>query len=685
MYLFIIIIFFINKLFANSSRKNIIPNIIFRTSVENLIDCHEKLLHVFNQTVSINPEYVQIYFDQNDVLNFLADYFPQYLADFNAITAGAYQADIFRLLVLYQFGGVYADVGYQFLHGLKNFLFENDEFLASKDRPDVLSLRSSLSQGFLASFPQHPFLKYSIERIMHSVRNKLYHCTALDITGPQALGRHFNTFIGKFPSATIADGIILHNGLKFRNLIHINKGEYITNTTGNEDHFAKYLIKTKFDGYHEVMYQRFHKLPYALLWKGHWVYANQSSEPTALYEGQILKEGRNFYYVFKGQRRPFPSWDVFVGMGFDTCEAGYRSIPESIELIPMGPMFSKNITQNEIEISVAPEDIEPLRSDARDIPLSAADLQSLRDIAKGQTITYGIFKSFLKERGNEKDEPHFFEWDHNEKRFVRHYLESLPADAPSRSKNFLAENPRHKFRSFSQVQQDIAVLRLTGDKSDGYYVDLAANDYMSGSNTYVLDRFNHWKGVCIEPNENFWEGLLAQRSCQLFVNPVSRKNGEEVTFRLARGGTADVGGIVGDEFDNKAAEGFEEIIKYTTTLTSILDFVGAPPVMDYLSLDIEGAEHYALKGFDFRRYTFQIMTVERPKQSVHELLTSHGYFYVYTFPGNFGECLYIHKSKEDFLDVMNRQRTKEEPVWFSDIRYFQVVEKRPYMLIPSWP
>lgn len=80
-------------------------------------------------------------------------------------------------------------------------------------------------------------------------------------------------------------------------------------------------------------------------------------------------------------------------------------------------------------------------------------------------------------------------------------------------------------------------------------------------------------------------------------------------------GDEDVGGIVGDEFDNhndSTAKSGVDITMYTTTLTHVLDLVNAPKRIDYMSLDIEGAEYHALKGFDFRRYTIDLITVERP-------------------------------------------------------------------------
>lgn len=139
----------------------------------------------------------------------------------------------------------------------------------------------------------------------------------------------------------------------------------------------------------------------------------------------------------------------------------------------------------------------------------------------------------------------------------------------------------------------------------------------------------------MEPNVKFREGLLCHRTCAVVINPVSQKVDEEVTFRLEARGVADVGGIVGDEFDNHGNTTTKpgvDVTMYTTTLARVLDLVNAPKRIDYMSLDIEGAEYHALKGFDFRRYTIDLITVERPKEKTHQSDTGQKWILV---------CLYV--------------------------------------------
>lgn len=77
-------------------------------------------------------------------------------------------------------------------------------------------------------------------------------------------------------------------------------------------------------------------------------------------------------------------------------------------------------------------------------------------------------------------------------------------------------------------------------------------------------------------------------------------------------------------------------IKTTNTLGNILDRYGAPSVIDYLSLDVEGQEYEILRTFPFDKYAFRCMTVEHnaPHQGdamqkkIRDVLERNGYIFV---------------------------------------------------------
>jgi hypothetical protein len=64
-------------------------------------------------------------------------------------------------------------------------------------------------------------------------------------------------------------------------------------------------------------------------------------------------------------------------------------------------------------------------------------------------------------------------------------------------------------------------------------------------------------------------------------------------------------------------------------------------VIDYFSLDVEGAELIVMKDFPFDKYTFKFLTIERPKPELIDLLQNQGYRQVKKLT-HWGETLWVH-------------------------------------------
>ncbi|EKX34063.1 hypothetical protein GUITHDRAFT_44127, partial [Guillardia theta CCMP2712] len=188
----------------------------------------------------------------------------------------------------------------------------------------------------------------------------------------------------------------------------------------------------------------------------------------------------------------------------------------------------------------------------------------------------------------------------------------------------------------SQVGQDRTIVDIFGGKRGGYFIDLASNDAVALSNTLTLEQEYGWNGLCIEPNPRYLQGLL-RRKCKLAVAVATAMTGEKVSFAMRD----EFGGIVGNDFDNKQVRG--SVMNFTSvSITKLFQDFQVPEVVDYLSLDIEGAEYHTFKDFPWHKYKFLTMTVERPKK-LAPILKANGYIYV-KMHGGFGDMLYVHKS-----------------------------------------
>lgn len=211
----------------------------------------------------------------------------------------------------------------------------------------------------------------------------------------------------------------------------------------------------------------------------------------------------------------------------------------------------------------------------------------------------------------------------------------------------------------SQKGQDKWVIHdIFHYKKNGYFVDLAASDGVTINNTLLLEKELGWNGVCIEPNPAFFNKLQNSRNCIVKSDVIDKVNGSIVQFRTDNG---ELGGIVDSDTDNnhkiRGRQLKNAIILnlQTKTLESLLDEVNAPKVIDYLSLDIEGAEERVLLGFPFHKYTFLALTIERPTKPLENVLFQNGYVFVRKSRNASGketfDSFYLHKSIPNFDNI----------------------------------
>lgn len=241
----------------------------------------------------------------------------------------------------------------------------------------------------------------------------------------------------------------------------------------------------------------------------------------------------------------------------------------------------------------------------------------------------------------------------------------------------------HQVSWYSQARQDEVVAALLRHKRGGYFVDLAANDPVKISNTYALETRLGWTGLCLEPNPTYWTGLAHRSKCHVIGAVVGARRMQQVKFRFPNK-KAPKGGIVGEDFDNKVevtANNAEDVRpRYTVSLSEILERFQAPALIDYLSLDVEGAEDLVMEGFPFDKYRITIITLERPSDALSKVLTRNGYQYLRLLKVNSGDTLWVHESMVDQLDIKASCKidTMKKYLERPTARHTVVIEKDDY-------
>lgn len=187
-------------------------------------------------------------------------------------------------------------------------------------------------------------------------------------------------------------------------------------------------------------------------------------------------------------------------------------------------------------------------------------------------------------------------------------------------------------RSPSQLGQDLWVLEQTGFKQGGYFVEFGATDGILLSNTYLLEKEFGWQGICVEPNPEYFAQLRDNRSCVVDDACIAARSGDEVEFVLAReyGGIVDFGDT-DQHAERRAAYRQQQhtVLLRTESLNDVLERLGAPRDIDYISIDTEGSEYEILRTFPFERWNVSCFTIEHnnssQRQPIHDLLARHGY------------------------------------------------------------
>lgn len=137
---------------------------IFRTFEDEYRDLHHKFKEILNISITKNPEFICIYYSESARLHFIKKYFPDYLNYYKTLIPGAYRADLWRLLILYHYGGIYMDMGMKLLHPLKEFILADDQMVVAIDVD-----ASAIINGFLAFCPKHPILKFMIDWVIDNI------------------------------------------------------------------------------------------------------------------------------------------------------------------------------------------------------------------------------------------------------------------------------------------------------------------------------------------------------------------------------------------------------------------------------------------------------------------------------------------------------------------------------------
>ena len=154
---------------------------------------------------------------------------------------------------------------------------------------------------------------------------------------------------------------------------------------------------------------------------------------------------------------------------------------------------------------------------------------------------------------------------------------------------------------------------------NGFYVDVGAHDGIRINNTLYFEKNNNWTGINIEPIKKVFDNLVINRPNNINLNCAVCNNDGETDFLSNTGYTEMISGIKDNfdirhfmrlDFENKRYGSTTELIKVNTKkLETILDENNISRI-NYLSIDVEGAEFEVIKSINFDKVFIDVIGFE---------------------------------------------------------------------------
>lgn len=171
--------------------------------------------------------------------------------------------------------------------------------------------------------------------------------------------------------------------------------------------------------------------------------------------------------------------------------------------------------------------------------------------------------------------------------------------------------PTVKIDYQSHIGQDAWVAECLGFKRDGFFLDFGAFDGKTISNTYALEKDLGWRGICVEPNPRYYPQVCACRNCISVNVALWHQSRQQLRFVDAHGLSAIESFKETDINASRRQNATKAVIEVDTlNPNELLRRFNAPTLIDYLTLDVEGAEFDILQALDLKTYAIALMTIE---------------------------------------------------------------------------
>jgi FkbM family methyltransferase len=162
---------------------------------------------------------------------------------------------------------------------------------------------------------------------------------------------------------------------------------------------------------------------------------------------------------------------------------------------------------------------------------------------------------------------------------------------------------------YSQALEELIIRDFFQDKEGGFFVDIGCAWPIYAGTTYYLEKHLGWRGLAVDALPQYrpmWEKNRPDAEFHQYA--VTDRTGDMLTFY-----EHDWPAVSSLSKQHAALFGGEERLTQvdvpTITLNDLLDRAKVEKI-DLISMDIEGAEPGALRGFDIERFAPELVCIE---------------------------------------------------------------------------
>ena len=180
---------------------------------------------------------------------------------------------------------------------------------------------------------------------------------------------------------------------------------------------------------------------------------------------------------------------------------------------------------------------------------------------------------------------------------------------------------------YSQHDEELIVRHFFDDQRDGVFVDVGCWDWKEGSTTLYLEERLGWSGLGIDAQNQVREGYEKNRPRTTFLNYIVTDHSGTMEKLYIADQISSINEKHVELFPGAQWYAAEPTLVPAITLNDLLQQQKVERI-DFLSMDIEGAEPKALAGFDIQKYKPRLVCIESSpeiRDAIMAYFTSRGY------------------------------------------------------------